>query len=1234
MTGDRANRRAGPLAVLLACGCACSLVLSSTWLHTAGAQEDDWEARAARAAAEDAPVDTGGAPGTRIPVDRPPPPAAAAPDPDAHIRAADRKVAEQHARELAARRAAEQEAIAPLVDQLSRGRAVHAQTLRDLRDRLGNLQTRLDAAKQDKARAEAAIKAYDDNVDWLTGAVETVGGALGGRDPEAEAAANKQAAERTIAELEAQMRNVTSAYEAEVAEAQGFERRLGIEIAKRQEDARAALASERLAAARELAVAYHTEAAVLAEGAREFEQRILLTDVAIRQAERNGLADVAEQFRKDKARRTEAYAAWLERHNAILAARRADLDRSYAQNRADGIGPTNDYLLASRLRTQARANGEDPLAATNLVDQDIVTRSRESAASVVEGAPGTTEHLSIFTEVSSESLLEFARTYGEEAGKTYGSWEGFYNRVLRGAVWGTLKGVGNLVKDLFLLLVELGDTAGEGLEDIVERLSGAELDLFGDENLAALRSFAVTARNLTGDDDQAAMEELDRLVAAAEAIGRTIKRKTEQMAATEEGIVRSIQLVQEGAVNVVGVETVAVQGFTKGAKLLRGVNRVDELAEVGIAAERAGDAASVTGRAEDVAGGGARAADAAPAPRTGLADEVVDAPSASRAPDSEVDGAAAVTQAAQSCPVGQRRLDFVSRVRSKLARLRSNIVPSHGEVFVDVAVKRNEVVMVRPVNQFSTRLISDNFATKNMGIKGKSADWGPQRGTIPVDPRYSKLGNPKVDAPSAEQLRIYENYNRRALGMEYQTPAKSADGEIIRTADGAVAEWVTHAPEPPIAKAVPYQGPDGETIQVLADINTGKPITADYDLFAVGTQKGHGEVLPFDPDLGVISETEMATVEWINEGAKAKGYTGGNVAHHGPANRFEKTLSQKADFPVTAFTPDGNVHTINSIEELNDFYNTWRALGYDLPAHPDWPLDPDLAPSGRFGPLAEDPTWAARAAAAGLVTTARASGADSCAAPDSLLPFAQDDVYAPDDSGSEPAGRPVTGSGGSSAAQTAVSVGGDFPPAIPAIQFEFGPGFRSWLDDSWISPCPPTCDDEDIARRFLTGPFEVSVEQVFNQFGNAPFDPDDPLGGSLENDAGSDQDGITVPAPTTPVTPNTPSTPSAPSTPTQPTAPGNPLSSYGGNYTGNGGCGINATTFATSGSNAFTLTLPPNGAVPFDLSGNAGDSRSNDLVIFGAPGHSCGASGFSNDNQFNLNCNNTGGGSCNESFTR
>ena len=249
--------------------------------------------------------------------------------------------------------------------------------------------------------------------------------------------------------------------------------------------------------------------------------------------------------------------------------------------------------------------------------------------------------------------------------------------------------------------------------------------------------------------------------------------------------------------------------------------------------------------------------------------------------------------------------------------------------------------MVRPVNPHSTDLIAQNYYTKGMGIKGKSSDWGPHAGTIPVDPRYSKLGNPNAAPPSPEQLRIYENYNRRAVGEPYQSP--------VRDDAGNITGWQDMPGETPIARRVQVEGPDGEMIDVLGDIETRVPITADYDTFAVGARAGPGEIMPFNPLTGAMSQREAGTMVALNDAVEGVGYRGGRIVHHGPANRFANHL-EAADFPITAFTPDGMIHTINDVQQLRDFYRTYNDMGYNLDAMPGWGFD-DMPSTGMQIPL-------------------------------------------------------------------------------------------------------------------------------------------------------------------------------------------------------------------------------------------------------------------------------------------
>ncbi|MBM7074213.1 hypothetical protein JQC92_19645 [Shewanella sp. 202IG2-18] len=71
--------------------------------------------------------------------------------------------------------------------------------------------------------------------------------------------------------------------------------------------------------------------------------------------------------------------------------------------------------------------------------------------------------------------------------------------------------------------------------------------------------------------------------------------------------------------------------------------------------------------------------------------------------------------------------------REEAALDHSGIVPNHKQALLQTASENNCIVMVRPVNKLSTDLIAEGYATKDLHVKGKSSDWGPQAGFICCD---------------------------------------------------------------------------------------------------------------------------------------------------------------------------------------------------------------------------------------------------------------------------------------------------------------------------------------------------------------------------------------------------------------------------------------------------------------------------------------------------------------------
>jgi hypothetical protein len=72
------------------------------------------------------------------------------------------------------------------------------------------------------------------------------------------------------------------------------------------------------------------------------------------------------------------------------------------------------------------------------------------------------------------------------------------------------------------------------------------------------------------------------------------------------------------------------------------------------------------------------------------------------------------------------------------------LVGNHLAILADLARKSDVVFGFRPVNSLATQLLEQGYPTKGLNIKGKSSDWGPMAGFIPVSQEFSKItGNTK-----------------------------------------------------------------------------------------------------------------------------------------------------------------------------------------------------------------------------------------------------------------------------------------------------------------------------------------------------------------------------------------------------------------------------------------------------------------------------------------------------------
>ena len=297
----------------------------------------------------------------------------------------------------------------------------------------------------------------------------------------------------------------------------------------------------------------------------------------------------------------------------------------------------------------------------------------------------------------------------------------------------------------------------------------------------------------------------------------------------------------------------------------------------------------------------------------------------------------------------------------------SGIVCDHAYAIAEVAQNERVVILGRPVNPDATVLIQDDNATKPMNLKGKSSNWGPQRGFIAEDQQFSKLWFQYEDDDTEERDEDIEKYNEEVektmadptvpsllaqltkpytcdgvldtFAVYYDTTITDATLAIVLSTDGETFYPYSYdmheACNGPSTECCPIfnQTRSAENLvplRVLANAELrdeqGNPrfYTADYDLLAIGfyDKALHGnenddypESVPaftgddFDAERGFITERQKGLVDLINEAVEDSGYRGGNVTHHGPENQYyilgrPDKGSPYVDYPIVAFEPD------------------------------------------------------------------------------------------------------------------------------------------------------------------------------------------------------------------------------------------------------------------------------------------------------------------------------------------
>jgi carboxyl-terminal processing protease len=320
---------------------------------------------------------------------------------------------------------------------------------------------------------------------------------------------------------------------------------------------------------------------------------------------------------------------------------------------------------------------------------------------------------------------------------------------------------------------------------------------------------------------------------------------------------------------------------------------------------------------------------------------------------------------------GNKPRDWSVVSRSE-AITRSNILPAQAEIISRVARDTDLVILVRPVNEHATSRIRQGAATKSMKIKGKSSDWGPHKGFIPVKQKFSKLGRKigvtqeEIDKYDAQVVSCIANGDAISIPLNYdEGPHEGKPLIAVKRKDTNVPEEIVvdlgngtyYDPEHDQDLNANEYAITEQEIRVLAD-STGNPLTADYDLLAVGTPRGPpserappakpvfkpGQQRTFDKEkYGSVYPWQIKLIEEINATIN---YPGGNVVHHGPENQYDG--SPGLDYPNTAFQPDGSVIHIpeapgvDPSRFLRQYFREQFIAGYVIEVNESWgwkPLD-------------------------------------------------------------------------------------------------------------------------------------------------------------------------------------------------------------------------------------------------------------------------------------------------------
>ena len=286
----------------------------------------------------------------------------------------------------------------------------------------------------------------------------------------------------------------------------------------------------------------------------------------------------------------------------------------------------------------------------------------------------------------------------------------------------------------------------------------------------------------------------------------------------------------------------------------------------------------------------------------------------------------------------------------------------------EVADEENVMIAVRPVEKICRTLIEEGYGSKGLNIKGKSSNWGPMAGFIPVNQHFSKVsGNPEQVAKYNHKNVDYIHVNKSAVQEQLHISTKRIKeletlGILQNSRQTTAAEGYSQAL---VFESKPKNGPaesfeahqrtDGQWELFSGTGSTREklmviPLTADFDLLFVhshyedvdlGQQDKHQ---PFHPELGIVSRKKVSVINAMNTKFD-RGDSKYNMVHHG-ADTENPVTEMDANLPATVIIPKkmlGNMGVYNESpvlvktkDELANLYRTMQAAGIKVETNPLW----------------------------------------------------------------------------------------------------------------------------------------------------------------------------------------------------------------------------------------------------------------------------------------------------------